>query len=798
MADTFIGLGLDYREFVSGANAATGEVVKNAQASFTRLAQNASRLYGYGYGRPIAVGSRLAHGLAGPVFAPVQAIANAVTGTMAIARRSAALTGKAISKEFNLAAVLNRYIAPVKAAWDRTTAPFKVPIHKAWEKTFAGPTGLGTTPWGRLALAMKQFIPNFTAEWRSHQAAMRNGGGIFSNIGGLLGTLVAPLKAMSGIVMALGELVASVLGGAFRILGTIIRSVWSIAMTFLRGMWNLVTSLTKAVILLGTAIGAALAGGMMFAVERIKELNSLSRETGFAAADIYLLEKALFRTGLSAQSTANLMAKMRESMTFGVEPQLIQNLGLNLDALRKLPVTEQFAKLAETINRIENPIVRAKVATQLLGAEGAKAVANFQKGDMDLARKMFGGTTEAVAKTEAAVAMAHDNWNLLKNGVTAFFDRIVARLGPVLENLSKWFVDVLIPKAQEWADSIGNTLSNMIKTLVGLYSLGSLREALKLGFELVVRHLGNRLIQVFQFGVSFFQTLMRDKNLIEGLLHAFQGIKDILIWAFQSAAPVIAEIIGMAVGGAAAITGLKPGQDRQFREQKLFELTSAQKALEETTALLEEASKKHDWDNARRLRVKQVRLRMQVQEAADLALSPNAFAKYEAKRYGKIAGDFARNIVGKPDPQAFSKAAAEASAMATSFGKISLTLETILKLWEEAASTALTDADAEKKFVQLLKQALAEGERLLGGSEAGPKPGVGGNINFGQVFTRFDEYRRVGGGMAGAAQGSYTEIGQRQLSVQERMEGHLGKMAQYFIRTGKMTAKEGDLLYSGG
>ena len=172
-----------------------------------------------------------------------------------------------------------------------------------------------------------------------------------------------------------------------------------------------VSTMKKTFLALAGAVGVAfgfkaIAEGIGAAVRRGKELDMLARETGRTAEEIALLKEVTHRAELSMADAAEVAKTLgenwRESALGATQfAGQLHVLGLTTEQLSKMSTAEQFATIAGAINKLRDPVMRAKLAYDLLGASGQKAVANFQSGDLERAARLLGKNAMDLAASAA-------------------------------------------------------------------------------------------------------------------------------------------------------------------------------------------------------------------------------------------------------------------------------------------------------------------------------------------------------------------------------------------------------------
>jgi hypothetical protein len=261
----------------------------------------------------------------------------------------------------------------------------------------------------------------------------------------------------------------------------------------------------------GVGFGVKEIGGLIGrSLELGKNLESLSRESGFTAGQINLMTHALDRSGMSAEGATAIMSGLREKLFqaqehLGGTQQAFQALGLSMEEMRGMAPEKQFETLAIAINSVKNPLMRTQAATAMLGAEGAKAIANFQVGDIEKSAKLFGKSIRGMDAGAANLARAHDAMKRITSTGQEFFNAMVAKLAPTFEAVATKLED-LIPSFLEAAEKFGNKIQGAFEVLIGLIKTGQITEALKLSFEIAVRYMADKLVQTFSFMFKFLQT----------------------------------------------------------------------------------------------------------------------------------------------------------------------------------------------------------------------------------------------------------------------------------------------------
>lgn len=265
--------------------------------------------------------------------------------------------------------------------------------------------------------------------------------------------------------------------------------------------------ITAAVAIGFAFTGKEIAGMVEGVLKAGKALDTLSRQSGFAASEIKMMEHALDRSGVSAEGATEIMTDLRDklyevSRGNAALGNTYARYGVDVAKLKGMGIAEQFQAVAKAVNGIVNPTMRAQIATELLGDAGAKAAANLRPDDFERAARLFGGTSEALAKASAGLARAHDSWERIKTTGQGVFEMIVSRLAPAFERVAEKLEGVL-PKIFEVADKVGTTLNDAFEGLVGLFEEGRLSEAIKLAADIGITYAKIGLAKLFEWIAEF-------------------------------------------------------------------------------------------------------------------------------------------------------------------------------------------------------------------------------------------------------------------------------------------------------
>jgi hypothetical protein len=247
-----------------------------------------------------------------------------------------------------------------------------------------------------------------------------------------------------------------------------------------------VRSSAAAVVGLATKAGASIAAALasvaapaaaakLFA-SMGSELKDVSNRTGASAAALATLGYAAKQTGSDLGGIAGLLTTIRdktmEAARGGEQAQLaFWRLGVNFISLSRLKPEDQLRLIAQRLNAIPNPAIRAAMAAELLGSADMLPTLNRLE-ELEARAKRLGNV---MSNEDASAAKRFDEtltdlWETLKNtGAT-----VGAQLAPVLSEMC----DLAIRGAQTFRDWFKETQAIAVASRVWWSAITLVREAL--------------------------------------------------------------------------------------------------------------------------------------------------------------------------------------------------------------------------------------------------------------------------------------------------------------------------------
>jgi hypothetical protein len=191
-------------------------------------------------------------------------------------------------------------------------------------------------------------------------------------------------------------------------------------------------------------VGAAVVGvGSIsaLAVQSIRWASSItdaSAKTGASIENLQALNVVLQRSGVSFDSMTTMLIRMSQHLAGGDKNVVadVAELGLELSDLTAMAPDQAFIKLGQAIAGIENPMERSRLAFQLLGRDGAKALAGVSADLGTLVDTAKQSGLVISEQTVKAMDDLDDSWQNLKTAGLALIANVLQPMLPLLNSLA--------------------------------------------------------------------------------------------------------------------------------------------------------------------------------------------------------------------------------------------------------------------------------------------------------------------------------------------------------------------------
>lgn len=314
-----------------------------------------------------------------------------------------------------------------------------------------------------------------------------------------------------------------------------------------------------------TAAAAAALGGAVTlltkkGLENVDALAKMSRALGTTPQDLKALQFAGQLAGASVEELNKSLLTLQKNvgdfaMGTGEAKTVLEGLGVTADDLVDLPISEQFGKVADEINKLGTETERNAARTKIFG-ESWVAVGDLLIGGsetIDEMRKRFDrlGFSFNVLDT-SAVEDANDAMTELKTILGFVGDELAIRLAPYIQAVTEYLTDSAIA-----AGGFGDVVQSVTDKMVAGF-----------GFVLDVLHGIRVLLKAGQLAVSGLIVLQLKQiqlwiNAINLLLKAWENLINFIIKgvekALNTALPFIENIINGMIQAAEGLVNAVVG-----------------------------------------------------------------------------------------------------------------------------------------------------------------------------------------------------------------------------------------------
>ncbi len=205
-------------------------------------------------------------------------------------------------------------------------------------------------------------------------------------------------------------------------------------------------------------VGAAIVSPMILATKHFMDagsaLNDMSARTGLSTNALFELGFAAEQTGSNMEEVEKGVRKMQKTIMDAASGEktyvdALRMVGTSYAELQGLSPEKQFERIAEGINAIQDPTMKAASAVEIFGRSGTNLLPMI--GDMKALRAEAVRLGLSIGPEQAAAADAlGDSWDACKASLKAVAVAIGSSLAPMLTGLSEKIKEGL-QVVREWS-----------------------------------------------------------------------------------------------------------------------------------------------------------------------------------------------------------------------------------------------------------------------------------------------------------------------------------------------------------
>ena len=185
----------------------------------------------------------------------------------------------------------------------------------------------------------------------------------------------------------------------------------------------------------------AVAASFGKAIDMGGQLADLSAQTGVAAGELLVLQRAFDNTGAGAEKVSPAIAKMSSSIVdamsgTGAAAKAFDQLGLSAEALINLPAEQQFQKIGNALAGVANETQRSALASDLFGGKLGKDLLPLMTdfaGETRTATQQLGSMVDVMNENSAAFDSIGDGIKVAQGKLTEFAAGLMSVMAPAIE-----------------------------------------------------------------------------------------------------------------------------------------------------------------------------------------------------------------------------------------------------------------------------------------------------------------------------------------------------------------------------
>jgi hypothetical protein len=261
-------------------------------------------------------------------------------------------------------------------------------------------------------------------------------------------------------------------------------------------------------------------------------LDDLSIQTGIAAGELLVLERAFQNSGAGADKVSTTISKVASAIVdastgTGAASAAFDRLGLSASELINLPADKQFEKISAALSGVANQTERSALANDIFGQRLAKdllpLISDFG-GEINKAGGQLGSLPGIMNTASASFAAIGDNVKVVQGKFTEFASGILAAMTPALEAITEGLSRIdAAGFGKKLADAFvgGTTAMKGFQAAVDAFKAGNIGEAFSMLWESIklqglqtANEVGRNLVAGFSTAIDFLKEIFNPSGAI--------------------------------------------------------------------------------------------------------------------------------------------------------------------------------------------------------------------------------------------------------------------------------------------
>ena len=260
------------------------------------------------------------------------------------------------------------------------------------------------------------------------------------------------------------------------------------------------------------------------------QLADLSAQTGVAAGELLVLQRAFDNTGAGAEKVSPAIAKMSSSIVdatsgTGAAAKAFDQLGISATALINLPAEQQFQKIGNALAGVANETQRSALASDVFGSKLGKdllpLMTNFS-GETRTATQQLGSMVDVMNESSDAFDSIGDGIKVAQGKLTEFAAGLMSVMAPAIEAVVTALTRI---DAAQIGKDLGAAFVGAGEAMKGFqravdaFQAGNISLALKSIFESVklqAMETGNSIVNIFTAAFKTAGDVLSDIFSVQG------------------------------------------------------------------------------------------------------------------------------------------------------------------------------------------------------------------------------------------------------------------------------------------
>jgi hypothetical protein len=210
-------------------------------------------------------------------------------------------------------------------------------------------------------------------------------------------------------------------------------------------------------------LSTAGAFGLVFSVDTLKNyvvgviqtgaaIGDLSVKLGVSAEAVQRWQYAAEQSGATIETVDKAVKAMNVNLAEGNKSTkaALEAVGLSFAEIRQMRPEDAFEAIGDAVGKIEDPMLRAQVATELFGKAGQELLPTFVDGI-----KKVGSETKVMSdETIKSLKAAEDAWGRLANSVTIASGGVIAKMLQTADTVSIVWKAMMNPSNTEAVEAM--------------------------------------------------------------------------------------------------------------------------------------------------------------------------------------------------------------------------------------------------------------------------------------------------------------------------------------------------------